>query len=151
MIPVTQTKVSVKNSAGETVVYGNCFAAVVASMLEVPITEVPNVEVFFHINDITWCQVMDTWLKSKGWEHSGDNRYKCYHPDLLDLSEYAPDFVDINYEMLKDNYYFVVGKSPRGINHVCIYQNGKMVWDPHPSREGLVTIEYFESLEKIKS
>lgn len=149
MIPVTQTKVNVNNSEGETVVYGNCFAAVIASMLEVPITEVPNVEVFFHMNDITWCQVMDTWLKSKGWEHSGDNRYRCFHSGMITDEtelEQAPALC----EQLKDNYYFVVGKSPRGINHVCIYQNGKMVWDPHPSREGLVTTEYFESLEKIQ-
>lgn len=147
MIPVTQTKVNVKNSKGETVVYGNCFAAVIASIMEVPIDEVPNVEVFFHINDITWIQVMDMWLKSKGWEHSGDDRYKCFHRDIdaeMDIETAN------NYMMLKDNYYFVVGKSPRGINHVCIYQNGVMVWDPHPTKEGLVTVEYFESLERIK-
>lgn len=47
MTPVTQTKVVVKNSKGNTVVNGNCYAAAIASMLDVPITEVPNIEVFF--------------------------------------------------------------------------------------------------------
>ena len=51
MIPVTQTKVSVIKSTGETVVYGNCYAAAIASMLELPITEVPNVEVLFYLKD----------------------------------------------------------------------------------------------------
>lgn len=45
MTPVTQTKVVVKNSKGNTVVNGNCYAAAIASMLDVPITEVPNIEV----------------------------------------------------------------------------------------------------------
>lgn len=47
MIPVTQTKMVVRNQAGEMVVRGNCWAAAIASMLEVPISEVPNAEVFF--------------------------------------------------------------------------------------------------------
>ncbi len=37
MIPVTQTKVVVKNSKDEMVVRGNCFAAAIASIMELPI------------------------------------------------------------------------------------------------------------------
>lgn len=147
MIPVTQTKVNVKNSKDETVVYGNCFAAVIASMVEVPISEVPNVEVFFHINDGTWNQVMNTWLKSKGWELWGDDRYKVFHCEMeseeyIGLAEY--------YMQLRGKYYLASGLSARGVHHICIYKTGQLVWDPHPSREGLVTFENFQTLEKIK-
>lgn len=51
MIPVTQTKIVIKDVNGNRVVHGNCYAACIASILEVPITEVPNVEVFFHLDN----------------------------------------------------------------------------------------------------
>lgn len=150
MIPVTQTKVVVKNSKGEEVVRGNCYAACIASMLELPITEVPNVEVFFHINDYPhWYVIMDTWLKSKGWELIGDMNYQCFHSGLITDPEFLCQ-VDELCKKLKDSYYLVSGQSARGVSHICIYQNGQLVWDPHPSREGLVTIDNFQTLEKIQ-
>jgi hypothetical protein len=32
------------------------------------------------------------------------------------------------------------GISPRGYGHRCVGIGGKLVWDPHPSREGLLTV-----------
>jgi hypothetical protein len=32
------------------------------------------------------------------------------------------------------------GISPRGFGHRCVGVGGKLVWDPHPSGEGLVTV-----------
>lgn len=148
MIPVTQTKVNVKNSNGDTVVYGNCFAAVIASMLELPITEVPNVEVFFHMSHPHWSFIMDTFLKSKGWELWGDDRYRCFHTGLI-TDQDEMDKAQELCEQLKDSYYLASGLSARGVHHICIYQNGQLVWDPHPSREGLKTIDTFQTLEKI--
>ena len=40
MIPVTQTKVVVRNSEDKIIVNGNCWAAAIASILELPLTEV---------------------------------------------------------------------------------------------------------------
>jgi hypothetical protein len=31
-----------------------------------------------------------------------------------------------------------MGKSERGCNHVCVYKDGKLVFDPHPSDLGLM-------------
>lgn len=149
MVPVTQTKVNVKNSKDETVVYGNCFAAVIASMLEVPITEVPNVEVFFHMSHPHWSIIMDTWLKSKGWELWGDDRYRCFHPEFANRSMGNDEYLGDACIKLKNNLYLASGLSARGVHHICIYKNGKLVWDPHPSREGLVTFENFQTLEKL--
>ena len=155
MIPVTQTKVVVKNSKGEEVVRGNCFAACIASILEVPITEVPNVEVFFHLDTGYWSEVMLTFLETKGWELCTDEMLKRFHPNQstpkgfdfrgTDENGYIPEYYDY-----KDKYYLVSGKSPRGVHHICIYKNGELAHDPHPSREGLVTLEYFQTLEKVQ-
>lgn len=151
MIPVTQTKVVVKNSKGEEVVRGNCYAAAVASMLEVPITEVPNVEVFFHLDNGYWNEVMLTFLESKGWELCSDTMLQRFHPEFGFSFEGTDENGKIpQYYEYKDKYYLVSGKSPRGVHHICIYQNGKLVHDPHPSREGLISLDYFQTLEKVE-
>lgn len=142
MIPVTQTKVSVNNSKGEKVIYGNCFAACVASLLELPITEVPNIETLFDM-DMYHQEVLDKWLNHKGYEMSVDDRLRCFHPNL-------PNYIDspTYREEFRDKYYLVSGKSPRGVMHMTIYKNGRMVWDPHPTKEGLLTEEIFETIER---
>lgn len=142
MIQVTQTKVSIHTTLGESVQNGNCFAAVVASILEVPITEVPNVETLFHIEGY-WMEVMCRFLNSKGYELREDNRFRVFHP------KHENELPQKLKQELNKQFYLVTGKSPRGINHVCIYQNGVMVHDPYPTREGLLTENYFEVIEKL--
>ena len=144
MIPVTQTKVVVTNSKGEKVVNGNCFAACIASLLELPITEVPNVEVFFHMETGYWQDVMDTFLESKGYELASGHQFQCFHFPDLDI----PDREKLM-EELKDQYYLVYGDSPRGVYHSTIWQNGVMVHDPHPSRDGILNLGDFKYLRKI--
>jgi len=130
----------VKNSKGDMVVRGNCLAACIASLLEVPITEVPNLETLYAISDTYYYEVLWKWLGHLGYEISADDRFKCFHGD-----ESKIEFK----ELLKDKYYLVSGKSPRDVQHICIYQNGKLVHDPHPTREGILTEEYFESIEFV--
>lgn len=146
MIPVTQTKVSIKNSKGESVQYGNCYAACIASILEVPISEVPNVEVFFHIDSGYWHEVMLTFLSSKGWDLSRNDIFGVFHNNNSDS---ILDGYRASNSMFVDKYYLVSGESPRGIQHMCIYQNGILVHDPYPTREGLIRLDEFYSLEKI--
>lgn len=151
MIPVTQTKVVVRNSKDEMVVRGNCYAACIASILDKTIDEVPNVETLFHVDDTFWYIVMRTYLTSIGWEICPDNMFQRFHPnsgfsfDGTDLNGKIPEWYDY-----VDRFYLVSGLSPRGVQHMCIYRNGKLIHDPHPTREGLLTEEYFESLEKVK-
>jgi hypothetical protein len=146
MIPVTQTKVVVENSKGEVVQRGNCFAACIASILEVPITEVPNVEVFYHLDNGYHTEVMLTFLSSKGWDLCSDDTLKVFHDDRYGVE------LGKRVEWLakhRNKYYLVSGKSTRGVSHICIYQNGKLVHDPHPTKEGLQTLDYFQTLEKL--
>jgi hypothetical protein len=146
MIPVTQTKVVVKNSKGERVVSGNCYASAIASIMELPLSEVPNVEVFFHMQDEFWQTVMLTFINSKGWDLCSDDRFKVFHDDQFGVNE---SMREVYIDACKDKYYLVTGKSERGVHHICIYRNGALVHDPHPSRDGLLTIESFKTLEKI--
>lgn len=143
MIPVTQTKVVVKNSKDEEVIRGNCYAAAIASILELPIDQVPNVEVFFHIDNGYWQEVMLAFLASKGWDLCSDHRFKVFHDENYGFEDREKWLEDC-----KDKYYLVSGKSPRGVYHICIYQNGKLVHDPHPTKEGLLSEVFFQSLEK---
>lgn len=145
MIPVTQTKVVVKNSKGEMVVRGNCFAAVVASLLELPITEVPNVEVLFDVEEVTWYGIMQAFIRSKGYDLVTNNAFlRAFHQDE------ECDIYDAKYTLNK--YYIVSAMSPRGVMHCVIYKNGKMIHDPHPSRDGIdeKTIQYCEEIIKLE-
>lgn len=145
MIPVTQTKVVIKDSNGNVVQNGNCFPAVIASILEVPITEVPNVEVFYHIKDPIWYHIMCQFLESHGWELNTDLRFKVFHDD-----EYGVESNERSkwIEECRDKLYFVSGVSDRGVHHITIWKNGEMVHDPHPSRDGITTHTYFEYLSR---
>lgn len=139
MIPIIQTKVVVNNSKGEMVVRGNCLAACIASLLEMPITDVPNFEVLYGINDTYYYEVLWAWLGHLGYEMGTDERYSCFHGNESN-SHFKQE--------LTDKLYLVSGKSPRGVYHICIYQNGTLVHDPHPTKEGLLTEEHFEYFEK---
>lgn len=144
MIPIIQTKFALKDKFGFSVQRGNCYAAVIASILEVPITEVPNVEVLFHIESYS-TEVMHTFLNSLGWDLCTDNRFMVFHDKNYGIDSGTRQQ---KIEYCKDRYYFVSGQSIRGVKHITIWQNGIMVHDPHPSGDGIETFEHFESLEK---
>lgn len=150
MIPVTQTKVVVKNLAGETVINGNCWAAAIASILELPITEVPNFEVLFPHTERTGVQWMDltrSFLFYKGFRYEPYDKFKCFHPELI--PGWNQEHIMGLRNRLADQYYLVSGPSPRGVNHVTIWQNGRMVHDPHPTREGILDLQLFEVVRPL--
>lgn len=145
MIPVTQTKVVVRNSAGYIIQNGNCYAAVIASLMDLPITEVPNVEVFYRFDDSPWQETMQAFINLMGYELFSDDRFRVFHDSAYGIdngkrAEYL--------SYCESKYYLVSGKSPRGVYHICIYLNGKLVHDPHPTREGLLSEEIFQELLK---
>jgi hypothetical protein len=146
MIPVTQTKVVVKNSKGEAVIRGNCFAAAIASIIELPITEVPNVETLYPVDDCLWAQVMHAFLASKGWELMTNDWFRIFHDGHYGVDD-GKRFEMMEY--CQDKYYLVSGPSIRGVKHICIYQNGQLVHDPHPTREGITAIENIQELIKL--
>ncbi len=140
MIPVTQTKVVVRNSNNDIIVNGNCYAAAIASMLEVPITEVPNIEMFFGTSfDHEW--LMNAWLKEKhNVKIDFAEEYEIFHVDFI--TNEAPEV----WALLENDFYFGIGPSSRGVNHICIYKAGRLIHDPHPTREGLLRLERLEKI-----
>jgi hypothetical protein len=101
---------------------GNCLQACVASILELPLNEVPH---FVTVPDDTWFDQMVKWIESRG--------YALYDSDGLSCDE---------------DYVFAIGKSPRGVSHVVIYHKGEMVHDPHFSRAGITDIKWSASIKK---
>lgn len=95
--------------------HGNCLAASLASILEISIDDIPE----FEEMGCEWWQSMLDWLFSLGFE-------------LLQCDK----------EIVLRGYYLAMGKSPRGdFNHQVVYYNGKMIHDPHPSKNGIVNIK----------
>lgn len=95
---------------------GNCFSACVASILELPLAEVPY---FMGADD--WSAFFANWLRPHGF---------C--PIWFNLVEDAERFLP--------GFYILGGKSSRG-NHAVVAQGSTIVHDPHPSREGLLVRE----------
>lgn len=108
---------------------GNCLSAVVASLLELPIEDVPN----FVQNHVDTGGERDWWNELHAFIDQHDHQM-CYLRASSGGTFPAPE---------PDEYYTVTGKSPRdpAIYHIVIYQNGHMVFDPHPDRTGLTTID----------
>ena len=71
MKPVYQTKFSLFYSNGKRLTYGNCLVACVASIVNLPIDEVPNIYTFYGLNfeekieNKLWFKILDIWLKNK--------------------------------------------------------------------------------------
>jgi hypothetical protein len=159
MIPFIQSKVVVKNSNGDQVVNGNCYPTAIACILGIPPTDVPNIETLWDVGVSFAYEVMFKWLHEKGYKlrdvameysvfHDGSEKIKNTNNEYY-LSKLSVEQKDGLRAELKDRFYLVSGKSPRGIYHVCVYQNGIMVHDPHPTGEGIVTEEIFEVIEKL--
>lgn len=123
MIPVYQDKFF-EPGVGVDKQRGNCFTAVIASLLELPLRAVPNfVE-------------MEVYGGPNWWYHA---YYYCraMGKEIRTIDVRNPPI---------NTFYEVGGKSSRGseeipIHHSVIYYNGKLVHDPHPQGDGVLTVE----------
>lgn len=97
---------------------GNCLSACVASFLDILTDEVPIIPDTVH-----WQEWINKWL------------IENHKLALLVFVGSLPDY-------LINSYYIAVGQSSRsGQSHACIYRNGELAHDPHPSRLGLKYLE----------
>lgn len=107
MIPVEQT-IPFEEGA---IVSGNCLAAAVASIYELPIEAVPHFAQF----DSKWGAALALYVESRGF--------------ALTKLHTAPIGGEIT---------LAFGKSPRGaFSHAVVWQNDAVLHDPHPSKAGL--------------
>ena len=109
MIPLDQTIFTVPG--------GNCFAACVASLLEVSLSRVPN----FH-NEEDWATALAAWLLPRGM-------YPVYVGLQGGKDAWRPQ-----------GLYILGGQSPRGAwGHAVLAKGNVIVHDPHASRDGVTT------------
>ncbi len=116
MKPVQQTKLYSKDGINN----GNCYAACIASLLDLPLWMVPPFEDMFGRDD--WRVRVNEWLN------------RIFGLEIVHIQghpiEELPEF------------YIASGKSARGVYHSVIYSNGVMVHDPHYSNSGIASVEW---------
>lgn len=113
MIEVTQTRFGKD---------GNCQQAALASIFELPLEEVPD---FVHGGHDDWWSPMAEWILE---------RFRLW-PLCLD----AQSCRDAEIEWTPPGYHIIAGDGPRGHRHATVGYMGVVVWDPHPSRDGLLS------------
>lgn len=121
MKPVKQTIMHDPDSGK----YGDCQRACVASLLELPIEDVPH----FGEGDPSvheFYKRINKFLRLRG---------------LSFIDTYAVDFSSKFYDGKCDVYHMIYGKTVRGFQHAVVAMNGKIVHDPHPSNDGLLESE----------
>jgi hypothetical protein len=100
---------------------GDCFRACVASILELPISEVPHFAQLTHGSSSAafWNMAYD-WLEERGYEYTFCSRVNRPGRD-------------------KAEFHMLTGLSPRGNGtyHCVVAQGGVIVHDPHPTHAGL--------------
>lgn len=140
MIKINQTKHSLFYSDGKRMTYGNCLIACFASILELPIDEIPNLYVFYGLDknktlkpyEHQWFKIMDLWLNMK---YGKTLRYEEFE------KKPTQEFVVVR------------GLSKRVKPHCCVYQNinGKLIpyFDPHPTSEFLIEEHYFYTINTL--
>lgn len=106
MIKVDQTKFGPSE--------GNCLAACIASVLEIPLAEVPEL----NNQDLHQMVVLNQWLKKYDLQFA--------------WVPYATYTGDVPYNL-------AAGLTERGRRHAIVCNaSGTMLHDPHPSRAGLI-------------
>lgn len=122
MIPVYQTMFGP---------FGNCQSACIASLLELPLSAVPN---FNHPDDpdsFNYHVRQYAWLETRGLS------ILTFDTSEIDLSQ-------------SKGWFIAGGKSPRGnFLHAVIWHNGKMVHDPHPDGRGIESVTEADLLYPI--
>ena len=104
---------------------GNCLPTVIACFLDLNSPE-DVIQIQEKYKDKNWNIELYNWLREKGW-----------------------NWEKIQGHRFDNTYYAVTGQTVRGSSHICIYKNGEIYHDPHPSQSGLITESIFESFTKI--
>lgn len=135
MIPVDQQIIRPADAAWDKTreEAGDCLRAVVASIFELPLDAVPH---FCDTglerpgNKSVWAYALAGWCFTQGVVV---DPHEVLNEDLLPLSGVP-------------GYCILSGPGPRGWRHSVVGYQGRVVHDPHPSRDGLVEIDEIELL-----
>lgn len=138
MIPVDQSVIDAGSGLG------NCFSACVASLLEMPIENVPT----FHLRgerDNVWMSRLDAWLEPFGL-YALHFEIKPAHHEFVTEGIYKLRSAEIPGRGLSvppNVLYIRAGLSPRGHQHAVIAKGHYIVHDPSPTKTGLLSTAGF--------
>lgn len=116
MKPVMQDRLYSPEGIGN----GNCFAACLASILEIPLWMVPPFDQMFGRSDHAIRR--NEWLG------------RMFGLRLERTGGHEPGKMP--------EFYIANGPSPRGVAHSTIYSGGRLVHDPHFSGAGIAEVEW---------
>ena len=119
MIPTKQTVLHDPDNGH----IGNCLSAVLASLLHVPIEDIP-----LFVDPDTWTSELNAWLRPLGLGYLVVEGAAGYIDDLG----------------IKGMWHDVTGKTGRSkdVLHSCVARDGALVFDPHPDASGLTKITH---------
>ena len=60
--------------------------------------------------------------------------------DLIEISTAPEQLPDDVLGAVPDSLHLISGLSPRGFGHRCVGYGGRLLFDPHPSRAGLLNV-----------
>ena len=106
---------------------GNCLAACLASMLDLPLWMVPPFDQMFGRDD--WRERIDLWL------------LRMFSMKRIRSEGHDPESLP--------EYYIACGPAARGVQHSVIYRGGVLAHDPHPSKTGLLSVNMTWHVESI--
>lgn len=127
--PVHQTLFGTNNGPNDNI--GNCFPACIASILHMPLKEVPHFYQLYQGNSsediwwkiVEWLQIRDISIIAWDWDGFSKNIRRIYKGSVCILTGKSPRF--------PDNYHAVVGYIDDQLNHHIIH-------DPHPDGTGFI-------------
>lgn len=102
---------------------GNCLQAAVASLLDLDLQAVPH----FAESTRDWFEDIATFARDHGY----------------DLTQHGPGHEPPVFGLA---FGFTNRSSER---HAVVYRDGVMVWDPHPSRDGLTSVRTYVDFDRI--
>ena len=106
-------------------VKGDCFSAVLASLLHIPLKHIP---IFDNVDGVegSWLIEVNKFLKPHGLAYV-----------VFDHIESMADV--FRFMQVEDCYHEMSGDSPRfpGTGHSCVGKDFKVIHDPHPTKLGL--------------
>lgn len=119
--------------------YGNCLEACYATLLGVPLQAVPDPRTKAEDEDDAYDLLPERIPVLRKWLHDqftlcavgaeGDSP-----PGVLLRTKDVPLF------------WIASGPSERGLQHACVYSNGALLFDPHPSNAGLLEVTHWTVL-----
>ena len=109
-----------------------CYAACIASITGIPLDAIPHPKDDDPLTSESWRLYRNglvQFLKEHGW-------WLAFVPAVDGWS--APT-----------GYSIASGPGPRGYDHACVALDGHIVWDPHPTGGGLVSVGEYEVLIRL--